>query len=170
MNTSEIDSILTQGLKGTNSKFLGVFASDRLPSHIHSFPSCLVANTDPHNQPGTQWVAFYFIGPSELEFFDSFGMHPSFHGFNLDSKVHYNDHQIQSFTSAVCGQYCIYFLYHRARSLDLVSICKDLIRRGNSADDYVDQFVSCLVHSRQVSLSSHCRVQCSQPQCKWKRK
>ena len=58
MNTSEIDSILTQGLKGTNSKFLGVFASDRLPSHIHSFPCCLVANTHPHNQPGTHWVAF----------------------------------------------------------------------------------------------------------------
>ena len=51
MNTSEIESILTQGLKGTNSKFLGVFESDRLRSHIQSFPSCLVANTDPHNHP-----------------------------------------------------------------------------------------------------------------------
>ena len=97
-------------------------------------------------------------------------MHPSFHGLNLDSKVHYNEHQIQSLTWAICGQYCIYFRYHCARSLDLISISKGLLRRGNSADHYVDQFVTCLVHSPQVSLSSRSRVQCSQPQCKWKRK
>jgi hypothetical protein len=170
MNTNEIEAILSEGLRGTNSKFLGVFASDCLPSHIHSYPSCLVANTDPHNLPGTHWVAFYFISPRQLEFFDSFGMHPSIYGFNLEAKVHYNEHQIQSFTSDVCGHYCIFFLYQRARSLDLVSICKDLLRRGSSADHYVEQFVTCLVNSRQVSLSSRCPAQCSQPQCKWKRK
>jgi len=170
MNTNEIEEILRHGLQGTKLNFLGVFASDRLPTLITSFPSCLVANTDPHNQPGTHWVAFNFISPTELEFFDSFGMHPFVYGFNLDYKVHFNEHQIQSFDSAVCGHYCIYFLYQRARSLDLVSICKNLLRHGNSADHFVEKFVACLVNSRQVNISCRCPGQCSQPHSKWKRK
>jgi hypothetical protein len=41
----------------------GVFASDQLPELIEKYPCGFVVNTDPSNQSGTHWLAFYF--PSE---------------------------------------------------------------------------------------------------------
>ena len=43
----------------TSSCFLGVFASNELPSKILSYPSGLIANTDTNNKPGQHWVAMF---------------------------------------------------------------------------------------------------------------
>ena len=37
----------------------GVFPSEKLPV-INTYPATLIANTDPHNKPGTHWAAMYF--------------------------------------------------------------------------------------------------------------
>ena len=37
----------------------GVFPSDKLPV-IKTYPAGLISNTDPHDLPGTHWVAMYF--------------------------------------------------------------------------------------------------------------
>ena len=61
-----------------SSCFLGVFASDQLPSKISTYPSGLIVNTDPIDKPGQHWVAMYFPNEGE-EFFDSYGFPPSFY-------------------------------------------------------------------------------------------
>ena len=53
----------------------GVYPSDKLPV-INTYPSELIADTDPHDQPGTHWIAMYFVSPWESEFFDSYGLPP----------------------------------------------------------------------------------------------
>ena len=40
----------------------GVFPSDKLLI-VKTYPSAMIANTDPHNQPGTHWIAMYFVSP-----------------------------------------------------------------------------------------------------------
>ena len=46
----------------------GVYPTDKLPIVI-KYPSGLIANTDPHDKPGTHCVATYFILLRESEFF-----------------------------------------------------------------------------------------------------
>jgi hypothetical protein len=36
----------------------------------------LIVNTDPHNKPGSHWVAIYGDGDGHTEFFDSYGKPP----------------------------------------------------------------------------------------------
>ena len=59
----------------------GVFPRDKL-TIVNKYPSGLIANTDPHDQPGTHWIAMYFISPWESEFFDSYGFPPDTYGMD----------------------------------------------------------------------------------------
>lgn len=74
MNTQQLHRILTQD-KTTRGTFDGVFAEDRLPSCIRR-PSSYVVNFDKANQPGSHWVAIYFDGCGNCEYFDSYGIEP----------------------------------------------------------------------------------------------
>ena len=46
----------------------GVYPRDKLPI-VNKYPSGLIANTDPHDKPGTHWVATYFISLWEGDIF-----------------------------------------------------------------------------------------------------
>ena len=97
--------------------------------HIETYPCGFVTNTDPSHQPGTHWVAFYFVSKEEGEFFDSYGYPPnhykgSFKDF-LDKHSYdwnFNDRKLQSNWSDVCGQYCIFYPGHRARGFSMNKI------------------------------------------------
>ena len=112
--------------------FAGVFPCDQLKNMTISYPSALVANTDPSNKKGEHWVAFHFDKKGKSEYFDSYGFPPvqeEFLSFSLDNvkqgqKVLYNNIQLQSLTSDVCGQYCITFLSKRARGVPMKDIVK----------------------------------------------
>ena len=43
--------------------FVGVFASDHLPTSPHrQGPQAYVVNTDPHSRPGQHWLALWMPG------------------------------------------------------------------------------------------------------------
>ena len=121
MNTSQIKTALESD-STLCEKFCGVFPADHLPQKLNAYPCGFVANTDPSSQPGTHWVAFYFPSKEKGEFFDSYGQSPrryrkSFEDF-LQEHSHeweFNTQKLQSSWSNVCGQYCIFYLSHRAR-------------------------------------------------------
>ena len=46
----------------------GVYPRDKLPI-VNKYPSGLIANTDPHDKPGTHRVATYFISLWDSEIF-----------------------------------------------------------------------------------------------------
>lgn len=128
MDTRQLQYIGESDLK-LKSTFLGVFPSDGLPTVIKTYPAALIANVDTHDQDGSHWVAIYFTKTKGGEFLDSFGRHPSmcsprFKPFlNKFSKAWtYNQRSLQSFWSAVCGQYCLYYLLHRVRGDSMASI------------------------------------------------
>ena len=115
--------------------FLGVFPLDLFPfddflsfsatnssyqQNISSKVLCCIVNTDPSNKPGTHWVAFFMEKSnkqisSTLEFFDSYGLHPSAYSFNVTNfNIIYNKETLQSISSNVCGHYCMLYLYLRS--------------------------------------------------------
>ena len=75
MNTFELEEILKE-IDCTKNTF-GVYLSDLLCLEMKQYPQSFVANVDISKNPGTHWVAFYFIDDKHGEFFDSYGLPPS---------------------------------------------------------------------------------------------
>src|SRR5215471_20493197 len=100
--------------------FVGVFSSDLIPYSITE-PGCLIINTDPHDEPGTHWLAICLQPKSYSAFyFDSYGLAPSLpsvHAFlrRNCTLYDYNDIPMQSLTSTLCGHYCCLFVLYMDR-------------------------------------------------------
>ena len=123
MNTTQLERVMGSDPFG-KQQFRGVYAADQLPRKVTQYPSAYIANTDPASMPGTHWVAFYFINKEKSEFFDSYGNPPDFYGKNFEqflknnsSHWTFNHKTLQSLTSKVCGQFCLFYLLHRCRRI-----------------------------------------------------
>lgn len=100
-----------------------VYAANRLPNSLPT-PCGLIVNTDPDYKAGSHWIGIYIDKFRTGEYFDSFGFPP-----NVDShlkflrsscrKWSYNTKGLQSYDSTVCGQYCLLFLYFRAKGFSM---------------------------------------------------
>ena len=148
MNNNQIARVLEQD-SFTSKKFCGVFPSDRLPETIERYPCGFVANTDPSNQPGTHWVAFYFSTERKGEFFDSYGEAPDYYNISFKNYLdkhsydwEFNKRKLQSIWSDVCGHYCIFYLNHRARGYSMNKIVNMFGNNSMSNDNEVFIFVN----------------------------
>jgi len=169
MNTVELECLIQCALSRVHAQvcFLGVFAKDTIPhlSETLHYPVCFVVNSDPSNLPGTHWLAFYFISSSTCEFFDSYGLPPSFYHFNFlahsNISCEYNKLVLQAFDSQVCGHYCAFFTIQRnSKSLDC--IIQTLYKRPNR-DKYVFSVIQPLMPPKfviQAHKSGACFSQC----------
>ena len=124
MNTAQIEWILRRD-PYCKKIFKGVYARDQIKRV--SYPSAYIINNDPSTRPGRYWIAV-FIDRREIgQYFDSYGLPPKVLGFtefmNRNSKKWiWNRKTLQGLYSAVCGQYCIYFVLFRCRGVSLRSI------------------------------------------------
>ena len=161
--------------------WLGVFARDQLPplqelrlATQERRPFALVFNTDPADRKGTHWLAMF--GPSDgpLELFDSFALHPSLYSLVVDnstssssssSTLVYSRTPLQSLSSAVCGQYCLYFLHLRSHRTPFHFI----VRQAKKAL-VPDRFVYDYVHRLQLMyrVLNPCRRLCTGQCCQMK--
>ena len=117
MNTREIDEALRRH-PITKCIFRGVYSADEVPDFTN-LPSGCIVNTDASDQPGSHWVALYQDKPGVIETFDSFGRElgtysPHLANLAKKNRIISQSYQLQSDTSTVCGQYCIFFLLRRA--------------------------------------------------------
>ena len=98
-----------------------------------------MVNTDPMELPGTNWIAIYFNEQMKGEFFDSYGKHPIH--YNKYDFMNRNAAEWESAFSSVCGQYCVYFLYHRCRKRLISSIVNSFVNDKLRNDQLVYDFV-----------------------------
>ena len=100
----------------TAAMFGGVLARDELPLLTNN--KCYVCNTDNSSGPGNHWIAIYVENNK-----GEYGLPPlkEFEVFlsNNTSKWIFNDKQLQSFDSLVCGEYCVVYLMLRCRGVSL---------------------------------------------------
>ena len=131
----------------TASQFEGVFAADQIPKHVRSYPAGMIINTDPSHLPGEHWLALHFPSAKEVEFFDSYGFPPVAYGDHFtkalkDKQVTRNRKSLQSADPNVCGYYCLFFLYHKARGKTIPQIEKVFRNEDRVGNDrLVVQFV-----------------------------
>ena len=116
MDAHELRDIISRDIR-LNRQFLGVFAADELPRQM-PVGSLAIVNCCERTRPGKHWIAIYQESANRLEMFDSYGLPPS--AYNLENKlpadvIVYNKRQLQSVFSNVCGQYCLYYCYFKAR-------------------------------------------------------
>ena len=109
MDSSEINKLIK------DKEYLGTFPRDLLPS-LSKKKFGLIINTDPSTKPGQHWVAV-FKDANEVQYFDSYGL-PPLHCDIIDfldshGQWNYNRITLQSFTSKVCGHYCVVYLWCR---------------------------------------------------------
>lgn len=170
MNTAELECLVQCALSRRHSvdDFKGVFAQNSVPN-LNQFPCCFVVNSDPSHEPGTHWLAFYFISRVRCEFFDSYGMHPDYYHFPFLNDLidcTYSTIQLQSPYSRVCGHYCAYFLLRRSESeVSLESIISNLSRKSNP-DKFVFVSIHNLMPSRAIVSSHFRRTGCISQCCK----
>lgn len=85
----------------------------------------IVVNLDPSYLPGSHWVALRLAASKKIitEYFDSYGRDPneaiqSYLGVNYIAQ----SKQLQSATSTICGQWCMYYIWFRCRGYTLTEI------------------------------------------------
>jgi hypothetical protein len=167
MNTAQIRHALEQD-PIARKMFFGVFPSDKLPQTLEKYPCGFVANTDPSGKPGTHWIAFYFPSEGEGEFFDSYGRSPNYYKefkkFLGKHSWDYNERKLQSDWSDVCGQYCIFYLSYRARSVSMKKIVQMFSNDTMLNDQKVFRFVQTHFKIKQpfVGLNQCCKRLISQ--------
>ena len=123
MDSEEIENILSKHCPET---FGGVFAADNYT--ISRIPCFIVLNTDTAGKSGRHWITM-FINPEMSEFFDSLGQSPAFYhkSWNIllqkfSLEYMFNAVRIQEADSALCGEYCIYYIMMRNAGIEFMSI------------------------------------------------
>ena len=119
MNTLEIEGLLSRHPQASRL-FAGVFPRDLLPRKIVPGSKCIfIINTDKSNRSGEHWVAVYFEGNGQAQYFDPLGLPPlvgdieNFIARNCEMFV-YNNRHIQNFLSSSCGLYVVYFAQQKS--------------------------------------------------------
>ena len=146
MNTQQIESLLKRDPQ-SKKIFKKVCAFDQVEQP--TFPSAYVVNSDPSNKPGEHWVAIYFDKKGRGEYFDSYGLPPSF--LNLEEYMNrysrdwiWNKKTLQALFSTVCGHYCVYFVLFRCRGKTLFDIVKPFSPNLTENDRIVTRFIQSL--------------------------
>ena len=146
-------------------RWLGVFARDELPDLSRERrPFALVLNSDPRDKAGQRWLSIFGPINKPIELFVSFGLSPALYGLdNLSCK--HSRVQLQSLNSALCGNYCLYFLYLRSHNLSfdyIVSYLKAIADRDYWVYSYVNSLQR---HYRAINPCLYsgqcCVLQCS---------
>ena len=129
MNSQQLVSVLKQD-RYTAPLFRGVYPINRLPLICEGL---YVVNTAPHTHPGLHWIAL-FVKDGTMEYFDSYGGDPppTLRRWGKKRGWVSNPIPLQSPLTSVCGQYCLYYLFHRARGIDMTTLLMDF---GADVDD-----------------------------------
>ena len=150
MDTQEIYASLKTN-ESTKDCFENVYPSDKLPKksivrYNSKGQSFIVANLDPSYMQGSHWVALC-ISPSKYcadEYFDSYGEEPpaSIKKY-LKERYIFQKQQLQSFTSTVCGQWCIYYIWQRCNGLSMKDI---ILKFKDNSPEENDKYINYIVN------------------------
>ena len=139
MYSDQLQSIINSDSR-TCHQFLGVFAADLIPQNM-SGNTMATVNCCNHNMGGEHWIALFMNNNGCLEFFDSYALSPN--TYNLKSKlpktsqIVCNKKRIQGMFTEVCGYYCLYYIYFKARGYQMGVITEKFSNDFPHNDNYV---------------------------------
>ena len=158
LTSDELTQLATSD-KVLNSHFQGVFPSDILPQ-IEKYPAAFIFNNEPSTEAGMHWLAFYFPEKGQSEFFDSYGFPPEFYTPNFtkfikNTKRHINTKILQSMDTAVCGDYSLFYLWHRVRGKSIEKIDSIFTENTRMNDRMTVSFVRKSMYVKNKNLKAH---------------
>ena len=144
-----------------NSQFQGVFPSDIVPK-IEQYPAGFIFNNEPSTEAGMHWLAFYFPEKGQSEFFDSYGFPPEFYTPNFTKLIknttrHINTKTLQSLDTAVCGDYSLFYLWHRVRGNSIEKIDQLFANNTHFNDKMAVAFVRTHMYIKDANLKAMCK-------------
>ncbi len=143
MNTKELCKCI-QSDPIMRRQCAGVFPANQIPQP-DGYPFTVIVNLDPYPKPGSHWICLYIDQDGRVEHFDSYGRNPNtkeIKTFLKDYDVHNNTIQVQSSYSSTCGQYCLYYMYHRIRNQTMDSIMHRFTSDLDKNDSMVTMWVN----------------------------
>ena len=182
LHTEQLEFLLThlaQHDKTENRTVsLGVFPANLIPSlqdlQLRTYDVCFIVNTDPHDQPGKHWLAFYYDSKNRvLEYFDSFGFPLKLYGTVKSTLsvrklkiVDINSRNcLQAAESSVCGYYCVLYLHWRMKSKSALSKLEKLGKTPSQRDEKAVDRLHKLMHEHKCSRLPNVFTQASQSSC-----
>ena len=143
MNNHQIVALLNAN-PHTKGFFGGVYSSDNVPVIPVHEPTAYVINLDPSTQPGSHWISV-ITGPGKFisEYYDSYGQEPKLTRIKklLGDVYIYNNKQIQSILTTVCGQHCLYFILGRSLKKSMSTIISSYPDPPLANDIFVNKIV-----------------------------
>jgi hypothetical protein len=164
METHQLEKAMKNDPCLSRSTHLGVLSADELS--LIKRPGAYIINTDPSHLSGQHWLAMYIGRNGSVEVFDSLGYHPNHYPFlrmYLKGKTFtHNSKRWQKSGTITCGQFCLFYLYHKCRGWTLKDIV-DFYRNDdlNENKHLVVQFVG-----QYFCIPCLCRLnkrQCARP-------
>ena len=103
-------------------KHIDVLAADELS--LIKQNGAYVINTDPRRKPGQHWIAVYANENGIVEVFDPLGYPPDHYPYMKDywrrnKNFTFNAKRWQPPGTSTCGQFCLFYLFHKCRSWTL---------------------------------------------------
>jgi len=158
MNTSELLACL-RGCHLTAGHFTQVYAADLLPTPIPHRPAAIICNTDPSDQEGTHWTAFYLPKSKQqpVEFFDSFARKPEYYSPHFTKFLEENAKKwiksaktVQAPLSWTCGEHCLFYLKLRCGGISMKNILKQCYTNNVERNDE-------MVSLNHIVMRDHCK-------------
>lgn len=124
MNTYQIQYVIDSDVELRQS-IRGLFPTDELSRIRLKMGMGVIANTNIKQVPERRWIVFYHNENNILEVFDSFGQSERefavfFNSFMRNyPNILTNGKRLQIDNTAVCGQYCIFYLICRVRGFSM---------------------------------------------------
>lgn len=125
-------------------------------------PIAFICNTEDSKRSGAHWIGIFVNNKSEGLYFDSYGVKPFVASIaNVLRKncktIKFNDQQLQSDSSNVCGQFCLMFLYYMTHGIDFPSFLdlfseKNLLANDNIAVEFVKNLCKQNVGKKNIAL------------------
>ena len=115
-------SIYFQHLSLILPHYLGVFSINTMPTRM-PVRSFFITNLSKAEDVGSHWIGVLKPHKGHLEIFDSLGFRSNlvlpYLNFSEKLKLEYNETQVQSNNSVLCGKFVITFCVERMMNLDL---------------------------------------------------
>lgn len=152
MDTNTLKKFLTNMLRGQRGILADVIPCDGL-DHLQLTPYreiYLIINSKPSTHPGEHWICMHMEkktnGKFKIYFLCSYGLGIEFYGDHFKNFVNghetiQNTVQLQSRNSAVCGEFCCFFLYNRLKGCCPMAIYCKFTSNTKVNDSRVRRFV-----------------------------
>jgi len=163
MNRRSIFETLRSLLRKRNTPVYVVGAEEVIKPT--SYPCIIVKNTDYSWEVGKHWICFFVLSSHRYHYFDSYGNELSTYPNVVPPSgiiVKENCNVLQSASTYLCGEYCVWFAFSRALGVSYEAFLSRFSNNVRTNDCLVRRFASSIpgIHPHNIYSNIHREQTC----------